>query len=52
MLQLLNPHFSNKIRVYDDPFSRETASIGVAGIKWLAVWTSPTMSKKTTSQCD
>ena len=32
MLQLLNPHFSNKIRVYHDPLAKETASIGVGGI--------------------
>lgn len=33
ILQLLNPHFSNKIKVYDDPFSKETASVGVGGFK-------------------
>lgn len=33
MLQLLNPHFSGKIRVYHDPFANETTSVGVAGFK-------------------
>jgi hypothetical protein len=29
LLQLLNPQFSNKIKVYHDPYAKETASIGV-----------------------
>lgn len=33
LVQLLNPHFSQKIRVYHDPMAGETASVGVAGIK-------------------
>lgn len=33
MMQLLNPSFSNKIKVYFDPRAKETASLGVAGIK-------------------
>ena len=33
MLQLLNPHFSNKIRVYNDPLSGETGSMSVGGVK-------------------
>jgi hypothetical protein len=33
MLQLLNPHFSSKIKIYHDPKSGETASIGIAGVK-------------------
>lgn len=32
LLQLLNPAFSNKIKVYHDPFAKETASMGVGGI--------------------
>jgi len=31
LMQLLNPHFANKVRVYHDPFARETASVGVGG---------------------
>ena len=33
MLQLLNPSFSSKIKVYDDPFSRKTTSLAVGSIK-------------------
>lgn len=33
LLQLVNPNFANGIRVYHDPFARETAGIGVAGIQ-------------------
>ena len=29
MLQLLNPHFCDKIRVYQDPLARESARVGV-----------------------
>ncbi len=32
MVQLLNPGFSNKIKVYHDPYAKETASMGVGGI--------------------
>lgn len=32
LVQLLNPHFSSKIKVYHDPFAKETMSVGVAGI--------------------
>jgi len=32
MLQILNPSFSQNIKVYHDPFSKETASVGVGGI--------------------
>jgi len=33
LLQLVNPSFGKKIRVYNDPWAGETASVGVAGIK-------------------
>ena len=33
LMQLLNPSFSKKVKVYHDPFAKETASLGVAGIK-------------------
>ncbi len=33
MMQLLNPSFSSKIKVYHDPYAKETAGIGIAGIK-------------------
>ena len=33
MVQLLNPDFSSKIKVYDDPLSKETGSVGIAGVK-------------------
>lgn len=33
MVQLLNPGFDGKIKVYKDPFAKQTASIGVAGMK-------------------
>jgi len=33
LLQLVNPNFANGVRVYHDPFARETAGIGVAGIQ-------------------
>ena len=32
LLQLMNPHFSSKVRVYNDPRAKETMSLGVAGI--------------------
>lgn len=31
MMQLLNPSFSSKIKVYHDPYAAETASVGVGG---------------------
>lgn len=31
MMQLLNPSFCSKIRVYHDPYAAETASVGVGG---------------------
>jgi hypothetical protein len=33
LMQLINPSFVGKIRVYTDPFARETAGLGVAGIQ-------------------
>ena len=32
LMQLLNPTFSDRVKVYHDPFAKETASIGVAGL--------------------
>ncbi|MEK7257807.1 MAG: hypothetical protein AAB316_23825 [Bacteroidota bacterium] len=32
MMQLLNPSFCSKMRVYHDPFAKETASLGIGGI--------------------
>ncbi|MGB3618825.1 MAG: hypothetical protein WBA12_11960 [Catalinimonas sp.] len=32
MLQVMNPTFSGKITVYNDPYSRESAGVGVAGM--------------------
>lgn len=32
MLQVMNPTFSKKIKVFNDPFAKETKSIGVAGM--------------------
>lgn len=32
MMQLLNPDFSKVVKVYHDPFAKETAFIGVAGV--------------------
>ncbi|MFK7950221.1 MAG: hypothetical protein AB8G11_21705 [Saprospiraceae bacterium] len=32
MLQLMNPSFSQKVKIYHDPFAKETASVGVGGI--------------------
>ena len=31
MMQLLNPSFSSKIKVYHDPYANETASVGIGG---------------------
>ena len=31
MVQLLNPSFSSKVKVYHDPYAKETASLGVGG---------------------
>jgi hypothetical protein len=33
LMQLINPSFTGKIRVYTDPFARETAGLGVGGIQ-------------------
>ncbi len=33
LLQLLNPSFSSKIKIYSDPYARETMSMGFGGIK-------------------
>lgn len=33
LMQLLNPNFSKKVKVYHDPFAKETASLGVGGVK-------------------
>ena len=33
ILQLLNTDFSSKIKIYHDPRAKETASIGIAGVK-------------------
>lgn len=32
MLQVMNPTFSGRITVYNDPYAKETASIGVGGM--------------------
>lgn len=32
LMQLLNPSFSSVVKVYHDPFAKETASFGVAGV--------------------
>lgn len=32
LMQLLNPHFSDKIRIYHNPYATESASIGIGGI--------------------
>lgn len=32
LLQLMNPGFSNHIKVFYDPFAKETMSVGVAGV--------------------
>ena len=31
LMQLLNPHFGAKVKVYHDPFANSTASVGVGG---------------------
>ena len=33
LMQLLNPGFSKTVKIYHDPFAKETAGLGVAGIK-------------------
>lgn len=33
LLQLLNPSFSSKIKIYSDPYASETTSFGIGGIK-------------------
>lgn len=32
LMQLLNPTFCEKVRVYNDPYAKETTSLGVAGV--------------------
>lgn len=32
LMQLLNPHFSSKVKIYHDPFAKETTSLGVGGL--------------------
>lgn len=33
LIQLMNPHFSSRVKVYHDPYAKETASVGVGGVK-------------------
>lgn len=33
LMQLINPHFSGNIRVYNDPFANETGGLGIAGMQ-------------------
>jgi len=33
LMQILNPAFSSKVKILNDPFSSETASLGIAGVK-------------------
>lgn len=33
LMQLLNPTFSKSVKVYHDPYAKETASLGVGGVK-------------------
>lgn len=33
LMQIVNPHFNKSITVYHDPLARETASVGIGGIK-------------------
>jgi hypothetical protein len=33
LMQLLNPNFSKEVKVYHDPYAKETMSVGVAGVK-------------------
>lgn len=33
LMQLLNPGFSKKVKVYHDPYADETRSLGIAGVK-------------------
>ena len=32
LMQLLNPTFSKKVKIYDDPFAKKTMALGVAGV--------------------
>lgn len=32
LMQLLNLHFSSKVKIYHDPFAKETTSLGVGGL--------------------
>lgn len=33
LMQLLNPTFSKSVKVYHDPFAKESASVGIGGVK-------------------
>lgn len=35
LMQLLNPGFSKEFRIYCDPYAKETASLGVGGVKFV-----------------
>ncbi len=35
MMQLINPSFNNKIKVYDDPLAKESIGLGVAGVNMV-----------------
>lgn len=35
LMQLLNPGFSKEFKVYCDPYAKETASLGVGGVKFV-----------------
>ena len=32
LMQLVNPHFAKKVRVYFDPYARQTMAVGVGGL--------------------
>lgn len=34
LMQLLNPDFSSKIRVYHDPYAKETTKLGIGGVSF------------------
>ncbi|MFC0075889.1 hypothetical protein ACFFLS_02470 [Flavobacterium procerum] len=35
LMQLLNPAFSKEFKIYCDPYAKETASLGVGGVKFV-----------------
>lgn len=35
LMQLLNPGFSKEFKVYCDPYAKETASLGIGGVKFV-----------------